>query len=88
MIGLSLLSTAPKYHRRGAGKALLVPMLAIADAAGLRSYVEATAAGRPLYEKLGFREVETLVLDAAAATGGRINGMSTIWIMIREPQPR
>ncbi|KAI0857103.1 hypothetical protein F4860DRAFT_372734 [Xylaria cubensis] len=88
MLGLSLLCTSPKYFRRGAGKALVVPMLAIADAVGLRSYVEATAAGRPMYEKLGFRTVETKVLDAAAATDGRVKGMSTISIMIREPQPQ
>ncbi|KAI0448979.1 hypothetical protein F5B21DRAFT_76831 [Xylaria acuta] len=88
MLGLSLLCTAPKYHRRGAGKALLVPMLAIADVVGLRSYLEATPAGRHLYEKLGFQVVETKVLDATAATGGRVKGLSTISIMIREPQPR
>ncbi|KAI8950084.1 hypothetical protein F4801DRAFT_370092 [Xylaria longipes] len=88
MLGLSLLCTAPKYHRRGAGKALLVPMLAIADTVGLRSYVEATPAGRPLYEKLGFRLVESKVLDATAATGGRVKGVSELSIMIREPQLR
>ncbi|KAI1751386.1 hypothetical protein F4782DRAFT_195184 [Xylaria castorea] len=88
MLGLSLLCTTPKYFRRGAGEALVVPMLAIADAMGLRSYVEATHAGRHLYEKLGFRMVETKVLDATAATGGRVKGMSTISIMIREPRPR
>ncbi|KAI1734183.1 hypothetical protein F4680DRAFT_439143 [Xylaria scruposa] len=88
MLGLSLLCTSPKYFRRGAGKALVAPMLAIADAVGLRSYVEATAAGRPVYEKLGFRTVETKTLDAAAASGGRVKGMSTLSIMIREPQPR
>ncbi|KAI0554661.1 hypothetical protein F4679DRAFT_526990 [Xylaria curta] len=86
--GLSLLCTSPKYFRRGAGKALVAPMLAIADAVGLRSYVEATAAGRPMYEKLGFQTVETKTLDAAVASGGRVKGMSTISIMIREPQPQ
>ncbi|KAI0474286.1 hypothetical protein F4859DRAFT_85335 [Xylaria cf. heliscus] len=88
MLGLSLLCTAPKYHRRGAGKALLAPMLAIADSVGLRSYVEATRAGQPLYEKLGFRVVETRELDATAVTGGRVKGVSSLSIMIREPQPR
>ncbi|KAI0207035.1 hypothetical protein F4808DRAFT_19304 [Astrocystis sublimbata] len=86
MLDLSLLCTAPKYHRRGAGRALLVPVLAIADAVGLRTYVEATPAGRPLYEKLGFREVENIALNAAAATAGRVKGTSVLSIMIREPQ--
>ncbi|KAI0402256.1 hypothetical protein F4802DRAFT_382765 [Xylaria palmicola] len=87
MLGLSLLCTAPKYHRRGAGKALLTPMLAIADAAGLRSYVEATPAGQVLYERLGYRAVEVKELDATAFTGGRVKGVTKLSIMIREPQP-
>ncbi|KAI0870240.1 hypothetical protein GGS24DRAFT_493153 [Hypoxylon argillaceum] len=87
MLGLSLLCTSPKYYRRGAAKALLVPMLAIADAAGLRSYLEATPAGRPVYEKLGFRVVEVQRFDPDAFTGGRVKGLTTLSIMIREPQP-
>ncbi|GAP85894.1 putative gnat family protein [Rosellinia necatrix] len=87
MLGLSLLCTSPKYFRRGAAMALLAPMLAIADAAGLRSYLEATPAGRPLYEKLGFRAVETHLFDPAPITGGRVQGGSAITIMIRDPQP-
>lgn len=62
-------------------------MLAIADAAGLRSYLEATPAGRPVYEKLGFRVVEVQRFDPDAFTGGRVKGLTTLSIMIREPQP-
>ncbi|KAJ8107127.1 hypothetical protein ONZ43_g6833 [Nemania bipapillata] len=87
MLGLSLLCTSPKYYRRGAAKALLAPMLAIADAAGLRSYLEATPAGRPVYEKLGFRVVEVQKFDPDAFTGGKVKGLTTLSIMIREPQP-
>ncbi|KAI1331753.1 hypothetical protein F5Y16DRAFT_359185 [Xylariaceae sp. FL0255] len=86
MLGLSLLGTAPKYHRRGAAKALLEPMFAIADKAGLRSYLEATPTGRPIYEKMGFKTVETKDFDLDALTGGKINGIFTLFIMIREPQ--
>ncbi|KAI3322321.1 hypothetical protein HD806DRAFT_122043 [Xylariaceae sp. AK1471] len=86
MLGLSLLCTSPKYHRRGAAKALLLPMLAIADAAGLRSYLEATPAGRPIYEKLGYRTVEVKEFDLTALTGGKSNGIFKLSIMIREPQ--
>ncbi|GAW17148.1 hypothetical protein ANO14919_065980 [Xylariales sp. No.14919] len=87
MLGLSLLATSPKYHRRGAAKALLLPMLAIADAAGLRSYLEATPGGRPVYEKLGFRTVEVKEFDLEALTHGKMKGTYKLSIMIREPQP-
>ncbi|KAI1820426.1 hypothetical protein F4861DRAFT_61688 [Xylaria intraflava] len=86
MLDLSLLCTSPKYYRRGAAKALLTPMLAIADAAGLRSYVEATPSGRPLYEKLGFRTVDVNDVDVTALTKGKIEGIISIAFMIREPQ--
>ncbi len=85
-VGLSLLCTAPKYHRRGAAKALLTPMLALADAAGLRSYLEATPGGRPVYEKLGFRAVEVKEFDLDVLTGGKMKGCYKLSIMIREPQ--
>ncbi|KAJ3552330.1 hypothetical protein NPX13_g11140 [Xylaria arbuscula] len=86
MLGLSLLCTSPRYHRRGAAKALLAPMLAIADAAGLRCYLEATPGGRPVYEKLGFRVVEVKEFDLDALTSGKMNGCYKLSIMIREPQ--
>ncbi|KAI1431195.1 acyl-CoA N-acyltransferase [Xylaria sp. CBS 124048] len=86
MLGLLLLCTSPQYHRRGAGTALLTPMLAIADSVGLRCYLEASAIGRPLYEKLGFRTVEVQPLDVAALTNGKMEGSTLISIMIREPR--
>ncbi|KAI0423959.1 hypothetical protein F5Y09DRAFT_354214 [Xylaria sp. FL1042] len=86
MLGLSLLCTSPAYYRRGAAKTLLTPMLALADAAGLRSYLEATPAGRPIYEKLGFRTVEAEEFDLDALTGGEMKGCYKLSIMIREPQ--
>ena len=51
----------------------MAPMLAAADAAGLRTYLEATPAGGPLYEALGFRHVDDVALDLreAAALGAR-----------------
>ncbi|KAI0597284.1 hypothetical protein F4775DRAFT_257131 [Biscogniauxia sp. FL1348] len=84
MLGLSLLCTAPKYHRRGAAKALLLPMLGIADAAGLRTYLEATPTGRHVYERLGFRTVDEIEFDLST----RIEGYETPYklsIMVREP---
>ncbi len=84
--GLSLLCTSPKYFRRGAAKALLVPMLEIADREGLRAYLEATPAGRPVYEKLGFREVDALRFELPEATGDDHGGIAVLSVMIREPR--
>ncbi len=81
--GLSLLCTSPKYHRRGAGKALILPMLAIAYAEGLRTYTEATPGGRPVYEKLGFQEVDQLVSDLTKVMEGFEEGYK-LSIMVRE----
>ncbi|KAK7750560.1 hypothetical protein SLS62_007536 [Diatrype stigma] len=85
MLCLSVLCTSPRYFKRGAAKALLVPVLNIADAEGLRTYLEATAAGRPVYEKLGFRQVDVLRFDTAGAVEGRPEPFE-VAIMIREPK--
>ncbi|KAI1646274.1 acyl-CoA N-acyltransferase [Daldinia loculata] len=86
MLGLSLLCTSPKYYRRGAAKALLLPMLAIADAHGLKSYLEATPNGKGVYEKLGFQEVDRLTFDLKELTGEEYGDPYQITIMIWEPR--
>ncbi|XXH03829.1 ubiquinone biosynthesis monooxygenase Coq7 [Hypoxylon texense] len=85
MLGLSLLCTSPKYQRKGAGKALMLPMLAIADAEGVKTYLEATPTGKPIYERLGFREVDELAFDLKELTGSS-DGIYKISIMVREPR--
>ncbi|KAI1089322.1 hypothetical protein F5B19DRAFT_381590 [Rostrohypoxylon terebratum] len=84
MLGLSLLCTSPKYHRRGVAKAMMLPMLAVADACGLKVYLEATPDGKPVYEKLGFREIDHLTFDLKKLTGGSEETYK-ISIMVREP---
>lgn len=62
-------------------------MLAIADAEGLQTYLEATASGKPVYEKLGFRQVDALRFDLAQLLpGGARDDVVEISIMIREPK--
>ncbi|KAF2963320.1 hypothetical protein GQX73_g10259 [Xylaria multiplex] len=41
--------------------------LDLADREGLPAYLEATSAGAPLYRKLGFEDVDTLVFDRTEA---------------------
>ncbi|KAK7717320.1 hypothetical protein SLS64_002810 [Diaporthe eres] len=84
MLGLSLISTSTKYFKRGAAKALIVTMLKIADAEGVKTYLEATPAGKPIYEKLGFREVDSLEFNLDELTKDR-HGVYKLCIMIREP---
>lgn len=85
MLGLSLLCTSPKYFGKGAAKALMLPMLAIADTHGLKTYLEATPGGRPVYEKLGFREVDELTFDLKKLTG-KFEDVYKLSIMVREPK--
>lgn len=52
------MAVLPEHRGRGVGRALLRACLARADAAGARVVgLDATEAGRPLYEKEGFRAV-------------------------------
>lgn len=84
--GLSLIATSPSYQRRGAARALIEPLLAVADAQGLQTYLEATAAGRPVYEKLGFRAIDVLEYNVREITGGAVDIDSvSLTVMVREP---
>jgi hypothetical protein len=62
-------------------------MLDIADAEGHRTYLEATRAGKPVYEKLGFREVDALEFNLDELTKD-CHGIYRLCIMIREPVKR
>ena len=60
---LADLAAAPSARGKGVGSALLAHRLAAVDAAGLPAYLEATTEGsRRLYERFGFRAVETIRL--------------------------
>ncbi|KAK8098820.1 uncharacterized protein PG998_012061 [Apiospora kogelbergensis] len=84
MLGLSLLCVSPRHFRRGIATALLAPMLDIADSEGRKSYLEATAAGKPVYERLGFSVVDVLSFDWDELTQKR-NGLYKNYVMIRDP---
>ncbi|KAJ6779366.1 hypothetical protein PWT90_04031 [Aphanocladium album] len=51
------------HQRRGAGSIMMDWGVKQADDRGLTSYVQASPEGRRLYEKFGFREVDTHVVD-------------------------
>jgi GNAT superfamily N-acetyltransferase len=54
---MALLAVEPGFQRMGIGKRLLEWGLEKADREGLECWIEASPAGKPLYEKLGWREV-------------------------------
>lgn len=60
-------------------------MLDIADAEGVKAYLEATPAGKPVYEKMGFREVDSLEFNLDELTKDH-HGIYRLCIMIREPK--
>lgn len=62
---------------------LLSYVFALADAEGRKVYLESTVTGHPVYEKLGFRDIDLLSLDLSK-WGGEKPGVNTI--MLREPQ--
>ncbi|EMC93956.1 hypothetical protein BAUCODRAFT_36425 [Baudoinia panamericana UAMH 10762] len=62
---LNILCVHKDHHRRGAGTMLVQWGVVRAERLGLRSCLEASPAGYPLYLRLGFRQVDTVVVKAA-----------------------
>ena len=83
-LALDALVTLPGHQRRGAGTMLLQWGCSIADDLGLITYLEATAVGRPLYEKVGFEEVGRNVKNSLKYTGEDIDDIDVF--MIRQPR--
>ncbi|TDZ60739.1 hypothetical protein CTRI78_v004771 [Colletotrichum trifolii] len=55
---LNILFTVPKYRRRGAASMIMDWGVTRAETLGLGVYIEATEAGRPVYEQYGLRVIE------------------------------
>jgi GNAT superfamily N-acetyltransferase len=80
---LSTLCTDPQHQRQGAGTIPIKWGCDIAQKHGVPAYLEATAAGLPVYRKAGFEEVGTFEMDLEkyGGIGSRVNV-----IMIKYPQ--
>ncbi|KAL9091713.1 MAG: hypothetical protein Q9165_004789 [Trypethelium subeluteriae] len=61
--GLSWCVVLPTHQKRGIGQALMAWGLRKTDELGLESYIEATPAGRKLYERCGFCFVARVDID-------------------------
>jgi GNAT superfamily N-acetyltransferase len=57
---LELIARRAGYQGKGAGGMLIRWGTDRADEEGLESYLDATPEGKPVYERYGFRELETL----------------------------
>lgn len=60
-------------------------MLELADAHGVTTILEATPGGKPVYEKLGFQEVDTIDYDLGSLTKDQ-QGLYQLTMMIRAPK--
>ena len=68
-IGLRYLAVHPENQRIGVARALVKSLIDKANELGIDIYVMAYAVGRPLYEKLGFREIDRYIPDNAEYGG-------------------
>ncbi|KAH9901901.1 hypothetical protein F4778DRAFT_781784 [Xylariomycetidae sp. FL2044] len=82
---LELLAVDPEYQGKGAGTALVEWGTGAADRQGIKSIVEATPAGRRVYEKCGLRaEIEEMQFDVGDEFSERTK--PKLVFMTREPQ--
>ncbi|KAJ6536963.1 acyl-CoA N-acyltransferase [Mycena capillaripes] len=82
-LDLSLICTHPKYQGQGLAAALIKPVLDIADAEGIPTYLEALPSAKAAYEHYGFKTVDTEEYDLTKS--GR-EGTRVLYIMLREPK--
>jgi GNAT superfamily N-acetyltransferase len=80
---MGILAVVPAYQRLGLGKAMLAPVLKMADKEGKKTYIEASEAGEKLYRRLGWVETgDKLSLDFTKyGAEGRVD----VQLMMREP---
>lgn len=72
-VELDVLVTHPDHHRRGAGSLLIQWGVDEIDRLGLIGYLEASMAGRALYERFGFVGVKELLWDSRPYGGTEID---------------
>ena len=85
MYFMNILAVRGHYQRLGLGRQLLAPVLKMADEEGKKAYIEASAAGKSLYEKFGWRRIHDLDVDLSGVQGLENHGVHRTVLMIREP---
>lgn len=82
---MRLLVVRPAYQGRGVGTRLLGWGLDKADGLGLRAWIDASPKGFELYRRLGWREVERLVIGMGE-WGGEVGVQEVTVSMVRLPR--
>ncbi|RDW75939.1 hypothetical protein BP5796_06760 [Coleophoma crateriformis] len=77
---LDILAIHPDHQRKGLGSLLIRNVLAQVDREGRRAYLEASAAGKGLYLKLGWEEIDEMHVDVRPYGG---HGVEKEKIMMR-----
>lgn len=80
---LSYLGTRPNRARKGAGRGLLQWGFDQGNEHGMDCYVFSTPAGKPLYDRAGFKVMEEIEHDLNQFG---VNSPYTSWAMVRHPQ--
>ncbi|KAL2202504.1 putative GNAT family acetyltransferase [Sarocladium strictum] len=80
-VHFKLLHTLPEQQGRGAGSLLLKAAAEEADKLGLPAYLEATEAGKPLYEKFEFKECGRVIGDFSKWGGPKAH---VNYLMVRD----
>lgn len=73
---LKFLHTDPKHQKRGAGGMLVKWGVDKAKEMGLPAYLEASTAGKPLYEKHGFETIGECIFDLGKWGGEGTSGVA------------
>lgn len=81
MVVLKFLHTDPAHQKRGAGSMLVKWGLDKAEEMKLPAYLEASKAGKPLYVKHGFKEVDRIEFDLTKWGG---EGVDVVVNMLKE----
>lgn len=82
---LELLATRPEYQGKGAAGKLLRWGIERADEEGTETYLEASPDGKPIYEHLGFREVDRLVVELDGEGEGVLSEKEFIEVFMVRP---
>jgi GNAT superfamily N-acetyltransferase len=82
---LELLATRPEYQGKGAAGKLLRWGIERADEEGTETYLEASPDGKPIYEHLGFREVDRLVVELDGKGEGVLSEKEFIEVFMVRP---
>lgn len=82
---LELIATRPEYQGKGAGGKLLRWGLERSDADGTETYLEASPAGKPVYERFGFKEEDRLVVDLEGKGDGNLGEKEFIEVFMVRP---